>query len=388
MPKKPRGSPRRKTESPLHVRVKVNPRAVGVGGADLLLFVSLENRGADEIRDVVIEWDLPSGFVQAPEKGESPPHVTPRGRRTAPMDRLEGRKPPKGLTASRALSADGAVAFHRILPQATVHGVVVLRPVRVGRFTARVESITFVDAAGEKQVVSPDASATFSVEEPVAPQIQVAARSARDAALGEPLPVDIRIENAGNMPARGLTLNFKLPDGLRLAESGANEVHLGPIDVEGHRHRIVHIALLPQAPGDVTIDSARVSFQGSAEAITVPAFTLRLEVRVDPARVFVGRDRHREKLAKLLESVALPSEEASSRLVLVAGRAGIGKSRLVEEIKTRARLGGYLVADARCGPTVTDGPGVLPALITSLLDLGQLLRGPVPDQEAIDRHLH
>jgi len=62
----------------------------------------------------------------------------------------------------------------------------------------------------------------------------------------------------------------------------------------------------------------------------------------------VGRERELDELERALD--------AAGQVVLVRGGAGIGKSRLVRELTSRARTGGGTVLAGRCSPTAAEVP--------------------------------
>jgi pentatricopeptide repeat protein len=69
-------------------------------------------------------------------------------------------------------------------------------------------------------------------------------------------------------------------------------------------------------------------------------------------RTFVGREAELDRLVSALAQL----ETTGARTVLVSGDAGIGKSRLVEELLDRARASGVVTAVGLCTPT--DGGGL------------------------------
>jgi len=66
---------------------------------------------------------------------------------------------------------------------------------------------------------------------------------------------------------------------------------------------------------------------------------------VSATEVFVGRTRELERIEA---ACAAARSGGAGTLVVVSGEAGIGKSRLVEEVAGRARAAGLAVASARC----------------------------------------
>jgi DNA-binding SARP family transcriptional activator len=88
-----------------------------------------------------------------------------------------------------------------------------------------------------------------------------------------------------------------------------------------------------------------------------------------PARPPLGG--RSEELARLLEGAVRSARTGRASLLLLEGEAGIGKSRLLEEMLTLLRLEGTSVAAARAveGDRVVPGSGVLALARGGLLDL-------------------
>jgi serine/threonine-protein kinase len=63
-----------------------------------------------------------------------------------------------------------------------------------------------------------------------------------------------------------------------------------------------------------------------------------------PASPLVAREEERERLRAVLEGVA----GGAGQLLLLSGEAGVGKTRLAQEVMVEARGRGYLVATGRC----------------------------------------
>lgn len=84
----------------------------------------------------------------------------------------------------------------------------------------------------------------------------------------------------------------------------------------------------------LTIRGRGVRWNAGAPHTSEPASTLS----------FVGRDRELTELLELLESARAGHEQR----VLISGPAGIGKTRLLQELCTRAEQRGFAVATARC----------------------------------------
>jgi DNA-binding SARP family transcriptional activator len=98
---------------------------------------------------------------------------------------------------------------------------------------------------------------------------------------------------------------------------------------------------------------------------TVPART----DETPPSRPPLGG--RSEELARLLEGAARSARTGRATLLLLEGEAGIGKSRLLEEMLTLMRLEGVSVAAARAveGDRVQSNSGVLALARGGLLDL-------------------
>jgi DNA-binding SARP family transcriptional activator len=97
-----------------------------------------------------------------------------------------------------------------------------------------------------------------------------------------------------------------------------------------------------------------------------------IPVRTDeapPSRAPLGG--RSEELARLLEGAARSARTGRAALLLLEGEAGIGKSRLLEELLTLMRLEGTSVAAARAveGDRVQSNSGVLALARGGLLDL-------------------
>ena len=76
------------------------------------------------------------------------------------------------------------------------------------------------------------------------------------------------------------------------------------------------------------------------EAATIPSLPATLSVRLP----FVGRDREWALLSRLLQEVM----GGWGRVILVSGEAGIGKTRLLEELSGLATARGVMVLSGRC----------------------------------------
>src|SRR6516164_4091209 len=85
---------------------------------------------------------------------------------------------------------------------------------------------------------------------------------------------------------------------------------------------------------------------------------------------FVGRA---SELSRLLEALA-----GATRLVVVTGDAGVGKTRFVGEGMTRASVGGMMMVQGECLPVA----GTLPLLpgVAALGELARLAGGTVLEE--------
>lgn len=93
------------------------------------------------------------------------------------------------------------------------------------------------------------------------------------------------------------------------------------------------------------LERAILNQDPSLDLAVRPGATALLRVEApDPAASFVGRARELEQLDELLDDLIA----ANGRFAVVSGEAGIGKSRLVEELGVRARRLGIRVLSGRC----------------------------------------
>jgi hypothetical protein len=86
------------------------------------------------------------------------------------------------------------------------------------------------------------------------------------------------------------------------------------------------------------------------------------------ATAFAGRDAELDRLCDALGAL----DTMGARTVLIGGEAGIGKTRLVEEFRDRARAAGTLVAAGVCTPAVGGGLPYAP-VVGVLRDLSRQL---------------
>jgi DNA-binding SARP family transcriptional activator len=124
------------------------------------------------------------------------------------------------------------------------------------------------------------------------------------------------------------------------------------------------LAELGVAPGRDTVALAeRIRRERGPRAVPAPAD------EAPPSRPPLGG--RSEELARLLDSAARSARTGRAVMVLLEGEAGIGKSRLLEEMLTLLRLEGASVAAARAveGDRVQSGSGVLALARGGLLDL-------------------
>jgi len=91
----------------------------------------------------------------------------------------------------------------------------------------------------------------------------------------------------------------------------------------------------------------------------------------------VGRDRELNVLTSALRAAAT----GRPGTVIVTGEAGIGKTRLVEELTDRAEAAGSVVASGACSPVSTRLPyGPVVDLVTGLLRQVSDLPKLVPEE--------
>lgn len=338
------------------VAVRVRPRTIVMGGEPATISITVTNPSTGDLQKVAVEWEAFSPLVVQMTAESPAARRNPRAR-SYPHQPLSGRL--------RRLPALSPAVFSLVPADRKVEGILAVQAEGSGRFQVRVTAVAWVDAQGQAhRRILDDVVTTLQVEEPTPPDLWVTIRCGSSAALGEPLPLEVRVDNRGSLEARGLVVEVGLPAGLYRGDLGASlgvdasqadrraaarlPVSLGPVDVPGHQHASWTMSLVPDKPGDACFDAVRLSWRrpdGQDEALDAPPMDVHMAVRVDPSRVFVGRDRH-EELSKLFESIEVPSGTPASRVVLVGGQAGMGKSRLLDEMKARARFGGYFVAES------------------------------------------
>lgn len=147
-----------------------------------------------------------------------------------------------------------------------------------------------------------------------------------------------------------------------------------PTDVLHPALRPVLERLLSKSPDDRYADASEVigAFAGALEQPFSPETVATRESFLQFAPL-IGRD---EELAALMQLVRTTTK-GSGNTWLLAGESGVGKSRLLEEVRTRALVDGVLVAR---GQAVSHGGGpyrVWRDIVSSLL-----LRVEISDQDA------
>ena len=164
-------------------------------------------------------------------------------------------------------------------------------------------------------------------------------------------------------PARAVRCATAIVRALRpLGLSIRAGVHTGEVEVDGDRVRgvAVHIAARvagEAAPGEVLVSQTvndivagsglEFADRGSRALAGVPG-EWRLLAVVDPDPIgpspLIGRDEELERLEHALRR----AQSGVGSAVLVAGEAGMGKTRLASELATRARAAGFEVLMGRC----------------------------------------
>ena len=99
-------------------------------------------------------------------------------------------------------------------------------------------------------------------------------------------------------------------------------------------------------------------FLGTLEPLDGP-------VRPDPDRLFGSRERLAAQLCSMFDG----AQGGRGHIALVAGQAGMGKSRLGREVSEQARARGLTVQVGRCGDSVLDPPyGAWVQILTGLVE--------------------
>jgi hypothetical protein len=96
----------------------------------------------------------------------------------------------------------------------------------------------------------------------------------------------------------------------------------------------------------------------------------------------IGRD---DELLSALEALGASSSDGKSTVLLIEGDAGTGKTRLAEELLSRARLDGSVVVGVRAVPSDLDTPfsGLLALCRAGLIDVPGLVGAPAPALAAL-----
>jgi DNA-binding SARP family transcriptional activator len=100
--------------------------------------------------------------------------------------------------------------------------------------------------------------------------------------------------------------------------------------------------------------------------------------RPSPKRApLIGRD---SELLSALEALSTSSSDGKSTVLLIEGDAGTGKTRLAEELLSRARLDGSVVIGVRAVPSDRDTPysGLIALCRAGLIDVPGLVGAPAP----------
>ena len=146
-----------------------------------------------------------------------------------------------------------------------------------------------------------------------------------------------------------------------------------PTDVLDSRLRPILERLLSKSPNDRYTDASEVigAFAAALEQPFSPETVATRESFLQSAPL-VGRDEELAALTQLVRSM----RKGSGSTWLVAGESGVGKSRLLEEVRTRALVDGVLVAR---GQAVSHGGG--PYRVWRDIVCSLLLRVEAPDQD-------
>jgi tetratricopeptide (TPR) repeat protein len=146
-----------------------------------------------------------------------------------------------------------------------------------------------------------------------------------------------------------------------------------PTDVLDSRLRPILERLLSKSPDDRYADASEV-IDAVAAALEQPFSPETVATRESflQAAALVGRDEELAALTQLVRS----TRQGSGSTWLVAGESGVGKSRLLDEVRTRALVDGVLAAR---GQAVSHGGG--PYRVWRDIVRSLLLRVEVSDQE-------
>jgi uncharacterized repeat protein (TIGR01451 family) len=186
-----------------------------------------------------------------------------------------------------------------------------------------------------------------SVSRSRVPEISILPQPRREislpyATIGDEIQVALHLVNTGTDTAVGVTFEEQLPEGLKLTRG---KTEIGPETIEPGLPREISYTVKAEQEGEYLLPATLIRYRdesGNEYSTPVPAETILVELSYQSE--LVGRDEELTKLKKWLTAAKV----GSGRLVLIAGEAGAGKTRLAEELCSLALTQGATVFGGGC----------------------------------------
>jgi tetratricopeptide (TPR) repeat protein/predicted amidohydrolase len=298
-------------------------------GDSVEIIISIDNPGKKEVPDVEFSLELPEGCSLVSGTRE-----------------FSGGIPP----------GDGWTQILNFRTETV--GSIVLGPLTIGYPGAkgRAEQIELAEIA-------------IAVEEPSRPDIQVSRSLSRKVLrTREKLEVTYSVKNLGNTEG-AFEIHLPAPEGFRLISG--DELLKGL--VEGRTCKEIRQTLMPVSDGELVLPAIRATFHDrkGQEYTSTEAPPVGVKVLFNLETDLVGREK---EMTRLKEAMDLATG-GQGRVVFIGGEAGVGKSRLINELLHHAESEDFVVLSGECH--MGGGPyHVVHALLGSLFELNP---GDLPD---------